>query len=105
MLKYGNAFGKSELLQHLIRQPFGLPPSPQGEGFGAVHPLGQRPIRVLVTFSKSSLLPAKKRHTEDPCAGNYDIAKCALSNGAPLSVHPYVFTYNAQCFIFRGSLP
>ena len=35
MLKYGTAFGENEWRHHLIRQPFGLPPSPQGEGFRA----------------------------------------------------------------------
>jgi len=28
-------FGEMALRQHLIRQPVGLPPSPQEEGFGA----------------------------------------------------------------------
>ena len=35
---------RDDLKEHLIRQPFGLPPSPQGEGFGerrATQPQGE----------------------------------------------------------------
>ena len=36
MYKYQGFRRIRAIAHHLIRQPFGLPPSPQGEGFGCI---------------------------------------------------------------------
>ena len=38
-LHIAKLFSEIALRQHLIRQPYGLPPSPQGEGFFFMIPL------------------------------------------------------------------